>query len=303
MPITKQFVKDLYQKKLKDEDRRYPGINKAAFRPCNTFNQVKNIYDKTKPLGGKFKDLNLRPLGIRRSQYRPHFYKVDDDTYSLIVGGFNGESDIKLATKITWKRNGEILMYDSYLWMADLVVAEVLPTGVNYKYFYGKPYLMLSDWSSSRYYRFSDGLPLTLVRKNGRFRVTNPVQEYGYKLNVEKANKVIKLANKLEPIVRNYHDMVSDADVSDLPVFKYGRWLINFNYRKFNAWKLARHIYKYMTRPQYGMPITFDQAWEIFIERQLMYEEAETEYPVTIGKPVKNKIFNKSSVTLISNTG
>ncbi|WP_445779447.1 hypothetical protein [Shewanella sp.] len=55
----------------------------------NTFDQVAEWYNNTKPLGGKDnKGLDIRPIGARRYKYE-RIKKCDEDTYALIDGYFD----------------------------------------------------------------------------------------------------------------------------------------------------------------------------------------------------------------------
>jgi len=55
----------------------------------NTFDQVAEWYNNTKPLGGKDnKDLDIRPIGERRYKWK-RIKKYDDNTYALLDGYFD----------------------------------------------------------------------------------------------------------------------------------------------------------------------------------------------------------------------
>ena len=55
----------------------------------NTFDQVAEWYNNTKPLGGKDnKDLDIRPIGARRYKHN-RIMKYDDNTYALLDGYFD----------------------------------------------------------------------------------------------------------------------------------------------------------------------------------------------------------------------
>lgn len=77
----------------------------------NTFDQVAEWYNNTKPLGGKGnKGLDIRPIGARRYKYE-RIKKCDEDTYALIDGYFDPDrhSDEEQGyaldmTAILWSR-------------------------------------------------------------------------------------------------------------------------------------------------------------------------------------------------------
>ena len=77
----------------------------------NTFDQVAEWYNNTKPLGGKDnKGLDIRPIGARRYKYY-RIKKCDEDTYALIDGYFDPDrhSDEEQGyaldmTAILWSR-------------------------------------------------------------------------------------------------------------------------------------------------------------------------------------------------------
>jgi len=77
----------------------------------NTFDQVAEWYNNTKPLGGKGnKGLDIRPIGARRYKYE-RIKKCDEDTYALIDGYFDpdrhGDEEQGYAldmTAILWSR-------------------------------------------------------------------------------------------------------------------------------------------------------------------------------------------------------
>ncbi len=77
----------------------------------NTFDQVAEWYNNTKPLGGKGnKGLDIRPIGARRYKHE-RIKKCDEDTYALIDGYFDPDrhSDEEQGyaldmTAILWSR-------------------------------------------------------------------------------------------------------------------------------------------------------------------------------------------------------
>jgi hypothetical protein len=77
----------------------------------NTFDQVAEWYNSTKPLGGKDnKGLDIRPIGARRYKHE-RIKKCDEDTYALIDGYFDPDrhSDEEQGyaldmTAILWSR-------------------------------------------------------------------------------------------------------------------------------------------------------------------------------------------------------
>jgi hypothetical protein len=64
----------------------------------NTFDQVAEWYNNTKPLGGKDnKGLDIRPIGARRYKYE-RIKKCDEDTYALIDGYFDPDRGNSMTT-------------------------------------------------------------------------------------------------------------------------------------------------------------------------------------------------------------
>ena len=76
----------------------------------NTFDQVAEWYNNTKPLGGKNnKDLDIRPIGARRYRYN-RIKKYDDNTYALLDGYFDPDKNsiaaeyTKNMSAVLWSR-------------------------------------------------------------------------------------------------------------------------------------------------------------------------------------------------------
>jgi hypothetical protein len=64
----------------------------------NTFDQVAEWYNSTKPLGGKDnKGLDIRPIGARRYKHE-RIKKCDEDTYALIDGYFDPDRNNSMTT-------------------------------------------------------------------------------------------------------------------------------------------------------------------------------------------------------------
>jgi hypothetical protein len=87
----------------------------------NTFDQVAEWYNNTKPLGGKDnKGLDIRPIGARRYKYE-RIKKYDEDTYALIDGYFDPDrhSDEEQGyaldmTAILWSRRDSVRSTSAY---------------------------------------------------------------------------------------------------------------------------------------------------------------------------------------------
>ena len=165
----------------------------------NSLSEAKALYERTTPLAGPRRHLDIRPIGNDRYEHGSAYQivKLHDTSYVLTHNYKSRHSSpgIELNKQdqdITWKTETEFDLQCRHIYWTGInnFISQVLPSGVFLHRYDTKMYVGIRRQSGIEYFFAPRDQVLKFKNKDGQWHILNPVQEYRLRISKENMKKV-----------------------------------------------------------------------------------------------------------------
>lgn len=178
-------------------------MNKHEFnhyRKCypsvNSLPEAKALYERTTPLAGPRRHLDIRPIGNDRYEHGSAYriVKLHDTSYVLTHNYKSRHSSpgIELNEQdITWKTETEFDLQCRHIYWTGInnFISQVLPSGVFLHRYDTKMYVGIRRQSGIEYFYAPCDKVLKFKNIDGQWHILNPVQEYRLRITEDAIKK------------------------------------------------------------------------------------------------------------------
>jgi len=272
-----------------------------------TFDTIQARYEAIKPISGKRKDLNVRPLNERRRDWE-RVFKVNDNEYYISHDAWRGHQDNDIHNRsITWFKRGDfeivVVHTPKSVWNKEnphrLAYYQLSSPSIFYFYDYNLPIgLSMANYKSCKYvavnredgqinYYSAEHGDITFQRRSGD-KYWNPVvvhREFKHSLD---RSKTKELRKSLEPFLE-YYKVVEP--LIDKTSYYYGNALEDFGSGVFNkvgddvpeSWFKIVERYKHKNQWYRG------DVKNLIIKDLYQVAKPLVKEPVPLGTPVRDR--------------
>lgn len=173
----------------------------------NSFEEIERAYNSIRPISGKRRASDIRPIGDRRRWWE-RIVKVSSNEYTVTDryqwAAISSLTQRREQRLVSFFKNGEVAIYgtnwrcantSSIPWWSCIstpqFVAQVLPDGIDLHKYDTKMYVSIQEGDTRNYYLVSGTKGgLRLKKVDGSWKVLNPTQEHTYRVSKQVKDRV-----------------------------------------------------------------------------------------------------------------